>query len=796
MATKKVDTRETVALLDMHAILHRAYHALPDFASAKGEPTGALYGLVSMIMKMATDIRPDYVIACYDLPQKTHRHEAYDDYKAGRSAMDNDLSVQIERSRSVLDAFAIPYHAIPGFEADDLLGTFAHELKKNEGLRVVIVSGDMDTMQLVDKDKVVVYTLKKGITDTMIYDEKAVVARYGFKPTLVADFKGLRGDPSDNIIGVRGVGEKTATSLITEFGSIESIYKALENPKNDARFDSIGVKERMRGILRENAEEAAFSKALATIRLDAQVPVELPPRWRDAADPARVEALLDELSFRSLRPRVRACFGYDDAAAISADTPKEIEVVDDEKWDLAKVAYWLIDSNHTHPAARDAAKEAGTTDPEKAYEILRSRLVERGDARVLDEIEVPLIPVVREMCATGVAIDMDALEGLRVEYSARVESLQNRIREYAGEDVNVNSPKQLGDILFKKLGLGGAKLKKTAGGALSTKESELERMKDEHPIVPLILEYREIQKLLSTYVEAIMSKVSEDGRLRATFMQTGTTTGRMSSRDPNLQNLPSQNDTEGVTIRHAFVAPQGKKLVAFDYSQIELRIAAMLSGDEDFVSVFTQGKDIHAAVASRVFGVPEAEVSKEMRRQAKVINFGILYGMGVNALKDNLGTGRAEAQTFYEGYFAAYPTLAGYLEKTKSDAAKTGYTQTALGRRRYFPAILSKIPYLRASAERMAINAPIQGTAADVIKAAMVSIDKEIKRLGWEGRARMILQIHDELVFEVEEDAVEAVSAAVVSAMESALPSDITRGVPLSVNASVGDTLATLVKFR
>jgi DNA polymerase-1 len=471
-------------------------------------------------------------------------------------------------------------------------------------------------------------------------------------------------------------------------------------------------------------------------------------------------------------------------------------VVDDEKWDLAKVAYWLIDSNHTHPAARDAAKEAGTTDPEKAYEILRSRLVERGDARVLDEIEAPLIPVVREMCATGVAIDMNALEGLRVEYSARVESLQNRIREYAGEDVNVNSPKQLGDILFKKLGLGGAKLKKTAGGALSTKESELERMKDEHPIVPLILEYREIQKLLSTYVEAIMSKVSEDGRLRATFMQTGTTTGRMSSRDPNLQNLPSQNDTEGVTIRHAFVAPQGKKLVAFDYSQIELRIAAMLSGDEDFVSVFTQGKDIHAAVASRVFGVPEAEVSKEMRRQAKVINFGILYGMGVNALKDNLGTGRAEAQTFYEGYFAAYPTLAGYLEKTKSDAAKTGYTQTALGRRRYFPAILSKIPYLRASAERMAINAPIQGTAADVIKAAMVSIDKEIKRLGWEGRVRMILQIHDELVFEVEEDAVEAVSAAVVSAMESALPSDITRGVPLSVNASVGDTLATLVKFR
>ena len=796
MAAKKADTRETIALLDMHAILHRAYHALPDFASAKGEPTGALYGLVSMILKMAADVRPDYVVACYDLPQKTHRHDAYDDYKAGRSATDNDLSVQIERSRSILDAFAIPYHAVPGFEADDLLGTFAHEFKKNGDMRVVIVSGDMDTLQLVEKDTVVVYTLKKGINDTTIYDEKAVVERYGFKPAFVADFKGLRGDPSDNIVGVRGVGEKTATSLIKEFGTVEKIYEALEKPKNDARFDEIGVKERLRTILRENAEEAAFSKALATIRLDAPVNATLPPRWREAADPARVEAMLDELSFRSLRPRVRACFGYDDAAAITdGSAPHEADVVDDERWDLAKVAYWLIDSNHTHPSARDAAKEAGTTDPEKAYEILRSRLVERGDGRVLDEIEAPLVPIVRAMSATGVAIDVVALESLKKKYSAEVADLESEIREYAGEEINVNSPKQLGEILFNKLGL-GTKHKKTAGGALSTKESELERIKDEHPIVGLVLKYREIQKLLSTYVEAILERVGEDGRLRATFLQTGAATGRMASRDPGLQNLPSQHDVEGITIRHAFVAPKGSKLVAFDYSQIELRVAAMLSGDENFVSVFKEGKDIHAAVAVRVFGVSEADVTKEMRRQAKVINFGILYGMGVNALKDNLGASRAEAQAFHEAYFAAYPTLARYLESSKEFAVKNGYTQTALGRRRYFPSITSKIPYLRAAAERMAINAPIQGTAADAVKAAMVAADREIKRLGWEGRVRLIMQIHDELVFEVAEDAVEAASSVIVSAMENALPADVTRGIPLSVNASVGDSLATLEKFR
>jgi DNA polymerase-1 len=792
---KAADSRTTIVLLDMHAILHRAYHALPDFSSAKGEPTGALYGLVAMLLKLAGDVHPDYVLACYDLPQKTYRHEAYTDYKAGRAETDVDLAAQIERSRDVLTAFSIPYYAVPGFEADDLLGTFASIFGKLPDTRVVIASGDMDTLQLVIDDTVVVYTLKKGINDTIIYDEAGVNERYGFGPKQLVDFKGLRGDPSDNIIGVRGVGEKTATALIQQFGSVEKMYAALEKKGHEKIFDSIGVKERMRLILKENKEEAIFSKMLATIRTDAPVAPELPEKkWKDAVDPATLEAMFDTLSFKTLKMRVRTHFGYQQT--LLEETPEAPAVVDDESWDVAKVAYWLIDSNRTNPTAQDVSQAVGTTDAAEATKKLVGELEKLGASPVFDIIEKPLLPIVRRMNSVGVMLDLKMFSKLAEEFTERTQKLERQIVELAGEEVNVNSPKQLGDILFTKLGLGAARQKKTAGGALSTKESELEKIKDQHPIVPLILEYREAQKILSTYIDVIPALVSKDGRLRATFLQMGSTTGRMSSRDPNMQNLPSQLNTTGPTIRHAFISSPGKAFLAIDYSQIELRIAAILSDDPGLISVFKEGKDIHAAVASRVFGVPEADVTKEMRRQAKVINFGILYGMGVNALRENLGTDRASAQKFYEDYFVAYPGLAGYLENTKKFAAKHGYTQTLFGRRRLFPGITSKIPYIRASAERMAINAPIQGTAtADIIKKAMVDTAALIEEKGWKGRVELLMQVHDELIFEVEGALLDEAIPLIASCMEKVLPVDMSKGVPIEVNASVGDTLATLKKI-
>lgn len=797
---KKGDARTKIVLLDMHAILHRAYHALPDFTSAKGEPTGALYGLVAMLLKLAGDVHPDYILACYDLPQKTYRHEAYEHYKAGRAETDADLAAQIERSKDVLAAFSIPHYAVPGFEADDLLGTFAEEFRKQSDKKVIIASGDMDTLQLVCDDQVVVYTLKKGINDTIVYDEDGVRERYGFSPEQLVDYKGLRGDPSDNIVGVRGIGEKTATALIQAFGTIESIYKALDKKANDKKFDEIGVKERLREILRANKEEAVFSKMLATIRRDAPVSFVLPEKkWKDAVDPAIIETLFDTLSFKTLKARVHTYFGFQQSLLNTDEAPAgaaEESIEDTPAWDEAKVLYWLLDSNRTNPTAHDVASTVGTKDPAEAAQRLYADLKKTGKTEVFDVIEKPLIPIVRRMDSVGVRIDLKVFEHLAKEYSEKAAKIERAIIELAGEEINVNSPKQLGDILFNKLGLAASRQKKTAGGALSTKESELEKLKDKHPIIPLVLEYREVQKLLSTYINVIPALVSPDGRLRAKFLQMGSTTGRMSSKDPNVQNIPTQNNTSGTTIRHAFISSPGKALLAIDYSQIELRLAAVLSDDEGLISVFKARKDIHAAVASRVFGVPEAEVTKEMRRQAKVINFGILYGMGVNALRENLGTDRAAAQKFYEDYFVAYPGLAHYLEETKKFAAKKGYTETLFGRRRLFPGITSKIPYIKAAAERMAINAPIQGTAtADIIKKAMVDVDKLIEEKGWRGRVELLMQVHDELVFEVEGGLLDEAIPLISKCMENVLPVEKSKGVPIEVNASVGDTLATLKKI-
>jgi len=711
----KVKSKKTLVLLDVHAILHRAYHALPEFESSKGEPTGALYGLCTMLIKLIKDLKPDYIVACYDLPEPTLRHEAYGEYKAGRKKIEDNLVQQLERSKDVFTAMSIPMYSSPGFEADDMLGTIIESLKGNRGIDIVIASGDMDTMQLIDGDKVRVYTLKKGIKDTIIYDEKAVIERFGFEPKFLTDYKGLRGDPSDNIIGISGIGEKTAEELIQKFGSIEDIYKKIK--KDEEIFVKAGIKKRIIELLKAGEEEALFSKMLATIRTDAPIYFVLPQKvWREEIDMKKIEALFVQFEFRALAQKF--------AESMSLEMPDKPEITADPK-DIVEVGLllWVVDSNKSSPTLEDILSYTRTETLASARNVLEKIIKDQDLSFVVDSIEKPLIPIISKIKDVGIKIDIERLNLLSKKYHTELSSLEKKIWKIVGEEFNISSPKQLGEMLFVKMGLKVKGQKKTASGGFSTKESELEKLKEENPIASLILEYRELSKLLGTYIDTIPTQVDANQRLHADFLQAGTTTGRMASQNPNLQNIPNKTDL-GREIRKSFIAEKGFKLVSFDYSQIELRIAAFLSGDKKLIEIFKTGQDVHTAVASEVFGVPQNEITKEMRIKAKTINFGVMYGMGVTALQKNIGTGREEAQQFLDGYFNKFSGLAEYLEKVKRETAQKGYTETFFGRRRYFPEINSRLPFMKAQAERMAINAPIQGTEADIVKLAMIEIDK------------------------------------------------------------------------
>ncbi len=787
--------RETLVLLDTHAIIHRAYHALPELTSPSGEPVGALYGLSTMLMKIVKEMKPDHVIAAFDLPGATHRHDVYKEYKAKRPKTDDALVEQIKRARDVLSAFGIPLYESPGFEADDVIGTIAETAKKN--FNVIIASGDMDTLQLVDGERVRVFTLRKGIQDTVLYDEQAVVSRFGFPPERIPDYKGFAGDPSDNIIGIPGIGEKTATNLILTFGSMEGVYKALK--KSDDALLKAGIKGKAAELIKTHEDEAEFSKVLATIRKDAPITFVEPERtFLETLNVEKTVGLMTELGFRSLVPRVKALGGAEekkaDANKEKADTPLRSTLFApalsaDEEALLAeaRVMLWLTQSELTNPNLEDVLNNTKSKTLAEAHEKLLTLVKKEKLERVWGEIEKPLIPVIDAINRHGVMIDAAYLRSLGAEYHKELDSLSAKIYAEAGGDFTITSPKQLGGVLFEKWGVGqepGKRQKKTATGQISTRESELVKLKGEHAIIDLILAHRELQKLLSTYIDAIPPLLDPDGRLHTTFVQTGAATGRLSSQNPNLQNIPIKTEL-GRRIRTAFVAPPGNRLLSFDYSQIELRLAAFLSGDAKLTEIFKRGEDVHSAVAAEVFGVPQSEVTYDMRRSAKVINFGILYGMGVNALRESLGTERKEAQDFYNRYFETFKTLAEYMQKTRSSAARLGYTTTYFGRKRYFPGIRSKIPYVRASAERMAINAPLQGTQSDIIKIAMTRIH-DMFRDKYPGRAAIVLQIHDELIFEVKAEDVAGVAADVRGIMEGVLSPEELHGIPVLVSGEAG----------
>lgn len=814
-----------VVLLDSHAIIHRAYHALPEFMNSRGEPTGAIYGLATMLFKIITDLKPDYIIACFDLPKKTFRHEAYSDYKAGRAKTEDALVSQLISSRNFFKALSIPIYECEGFEADDLLGTIAEQIKnKKEKIDIIIASGDMDTLQLIDDDLVQVYTLKKGINDTILYNEKKVFERFGFGPKNLPDYKGLRGDPSDNIIGIKGIGEKTATTLVSKYQTVENIYKAINKKEED--FKKIGITDRILALLKEGEEEALFSKTLATIRLDAPIKFELPKKtWKETVDKNSVAEFFRNMEFKSLQNRFLNVLGADnnggDFQSSSShgsrmkddETPQKQEnfnrftpegpyadknfpvSVSLEKLTKAKIAFWLLNSERTNPENEEVINYKGSKNIEEAIVLLEEDIKKEKLNYVYENIEIPIIPVIDEMEKNGIWVDVPYLKKISEEYHRDLNLLEKDIWKQTGVEFNINSPKQLGEILFNKLNLSIKGIKKSAGGSISTRESELEKLRDLHPVVGEILKYRELQKLLSTYIDTLPSVIKEDGRLHASFIQTGTTTGRFASNNPNLQNIPTKTE-RGKNIRNAFVAKEGYMLVSFDYSQIELRVAALMSQDSYFIQSFKDGRDIHTAVAMKVFKVKEDEVTSDMRRRAKVINFGILYGMGVNALKQNLGVDRKEAQIFYDNYFSEFPTIAGYLLSIKNFAKQNGYTETLFGRKRYFPGIKSPIPFIRAMAERMATNAPIQGTAtADIIKIGMKKADDAIKKAKIKDETRLVLQVHDELIYEVKEDSVQQAISIIKKAMEEVIPEEFLNGinnVPLVVSCCFGKTWGDL----
>ena len=786
--------KERLILLDSHAIIHRAYHALPEFSNSAGEPTGALYGIATMLMKIVTDLKPDYIVACYDLPQKTFRHDAYENYKAGRQKADDNLVKQIISSRKIFDALNIPIYDAPGFEADDILGTIVEEIKTEKNLDIVIASGDMDTLQLVDDKHIQVFTLKKGLNDTILYDEEGVKKRFGFGPKLLPDYKGLRGDPSDNIIGIAGIGEKTATDLIVNFGTIENLYKKLK--KDPKEFEKVGIKARMVELLKNGEEEALFSKTLATIRRDAPIKWKKPEkRFLDNIDIEKVEKTFREFEFRSLINRVHTVFGGVD----KKDIVKE-EVVDENPEETKKlaIAMWLLNSDLTNVSYEDVVNYGHAKNFKEAKEKILHDIKEKNMSYVYEDIELAIMPSVERMEKLGIKVDVKKMKVLEKEGQAELAKIEKKIYEFAGREFNINSPKQLGEILFDELKVGegsGVKLKKTEGGARSTRESELMKLKGIHPIIDQILLYRELSKMLFTYIVPLPALVAEDGRLHATFNQAGTTTGRFNSSNPNLQNIPA-SDGLAKKIRECFIAETGRKFIAFDYSQLELRVAALLSGDEYLIETFEAGKDIHSAVASRVFHVKESDVTHDMRRKAKVINFGILYGMGVTALQQNLGTNRKEAQEFYDSYFTSFPKIHDYIQSVVEFAKKHGYSETLFGRRRYFRDLKSPLPFIRTAAERQAGNAPIQGTAtADCIKIAIRDAEQALVNENLLEKARLVLQVHDELVYEVDDDVVPQVSVLVENAMKNVLPREFLKGkktVPLDVHVSVGNNWGEL----
>lgn len=754
-------------MIDGHALVYRAYHALPNLSNSKGFPTGAIFGFFSMFLKAIEDMKPTHVLVTFDMKGPTFRDKLVGDYKAHRKPTPDDINLQLPRIKEVLKALNIPIYEKEGFEADDILGILSRRSGKDT--YNIIATGDMDLLQLVNKNTVV-YRFKKGFTDVVIYDETEMKKQFGLTPEQWVDFKALKGDASDNIPGVPGIGEKTAAELIKEYGSLIKLYKAVAKADPDLKP---GVLKK----LIEGEHYAELSYKLAMIDTTYDLDFDFDDCCLTDYDQAHVLELFNELNIKSLIVKLPK-LSKEAEEKIQATPPKIIKqtsklILTPEQ---AAVAAYLL-----NPGQRNYDDRVNDD-----WNILEKELKEKKLLDIFTDIELPLMDVLGRMTKVGVKLDLPWLARLEKQLSTQIDKITKEIHKIGGE-FNISSPKQLQEVLFEKLRIPTENLKKNKkSGGISTAAGELEKMRGLHPIIDLIFEYRELTKLKSTYVDALPALAASDGRVHTTYSQTIAATGRLSSNNPNLQNIPIRTEL-GREVRKAFIPDIGFKLVSIDYSQIELRIAASLSSDPEMIKIFKSGKDFHTATAARIFNVMESQVTPDQRRDAKTINFSVLYGVSAFGLSSRSSMAHGEAADFIKRYYQVFAGLKKYIDKQIQQVHEKGFTTNLIGRIRYYPDINSPNFAIRGAAERQSVNAPIQSLQADIIKMAMIKIDKSIT----DHDCRMLLQVHDELVFEIKDDKLKDYASRIKETMESVFKLKV----PVVADAKVGDNWNEMKKI-
>ena len=827
-------------ILDGNSIINRAYYGVRPLTTRDGLFTNGIFGFLNILYKLEQEEQPDALCVAFDLHGPTFRHLQYDGYKATRHGMPEELAMQMPVMKQVLAAMRIPIYECQGWEADDVIGTVGR-ICCGQGWQCVVVTGDRDSLQLVnDCVTVKLVTTKAGQTLTTRYTPEKFREDYGFEPLRLIDLKALMGDSSDNIPGVAGIGPKTATDLLLKFGTLDGVYENLGDPSIkegvrkklaageesarlsydlatirceapiDFRPEDALRKEIDKPALRELFTRLEFVRLMDRYRLREPDPVpaapvetvavceDLPPLHEPCALVFSADGETAAIAWESgvcltASDAVRTLC-ESDAPKICADWKQLRNRLMDWGWqcgnfdfDVSLAAYVLDPSQSDYSLGKLAAVYLGrtlaaddlTAQASAAWQlkpVLQEKLKEQGMERLYEEIELPLCAVLSDMERTGVTVDREALSEFGTRLNSQIEQVQNTVYTLAGEEFNINSTKKLGEILFEKLGLPPVKKTKTG---YSTNADVLEKLRPKHPIIDAILEYRMLTKLSSTYADGLLKVIAEDGRIHTTFQNMVTATGRLSSTEPNLQNIPVRREL-GSEIRKMFVAGEGCVLVDADYSQIELRVLAHIADDANMQAAFLSGEDIHAVTASQVFHVPLEEVTPEMRRNAKAVNFGIVYGISAWSLSQDIGVFPEEAKAYMDAYLENYAGVRAYMKNIVEQAREQGYVTTLYGRRRYLPELKSSNYNLRSFGERVALNTPIQGTAADIIKLAMIRVDAALKQAGLQ--AKLILQVHDELIVECPRE--ETAQAAEI--LEREMQQVVQLKVPLLVEAKQG----------
>ena len=790
-----------LVIIDGKSVFYRGYYAMGNLATSKGEPTSGVYGFAVIAMEIVRNIQPDQVVVAWDKARTstTKRLAIFKDYKTGRVRPPEDFYAQIPLLRELISALSWGFMEVDEYEADDIIGTLARQADEAGDYMTYIVSSDLDMLQIVDENTKM-YRILRGFSDLEEMDIPAIEEKYGILKSQFLDLKALKGDNSDNIPGVPGIGEKTAVKLLNEYGSLEGIYAHIE--------EISGATQKKLIAGRESAE---MSLTLAKIMTDAPVKLSDIPALK--LDFSRISEVFKRLEFNNLLKKLKIENGFSDRDAEMevrevprVEIPEGMLVASNIKdlmhenaefrervfqakrlWDLDQADFLL------NPLRRTEVEGVGTMEEALTgvySEATLNKFSEQYSAFSKDEklntiftdFDMPVVPILYKMEAAGILLDREYFEGLKTEFEGKVAEIEQKIYELSGEQFNVNSPLQMSQILFEKLGLPVKGIKKTSRG-YSTGAKELEKLKDEHPVVAEIIRYRETMKLLSTYIAPLIEQVAADGRIHSTFTQNVTATGRLSSLNPNLQNIPVRSE-EGKRIRRGFVASEGKVLVSADYSQFELRLAAVLAGDEALVSDFNHDVDIHTKTAAEVYQIPMEEVTKLQRRVAKVINFGIMYGMSPKGLSDATEMNFFEAKRFIDEYFKVRQKIYAYLNQTLEEARETGEVRTFYGRKRPTPDVKSSNFIIRNAAERAAQNMPIQGTEADLMKRAMTFVDQKLP----EG-AKLVLQIHDSLVVECDKADEEVVKEILQKEMEGVAPE---LKIKLKVEVTAGQNLGEL----